>query len=137
MGIDQETYRERVLPHYLSPSNYGTLDEPSFSHTRRVATCGDELTVDVELTQTAAGPVVETIRFHGEGCALSQAAMSRFSEVALGTPLSELCSYGPNDLRSHLGYEVPPNRLDCAMLGPRTLQDGARIYRRESAPGCD
>ncbi len=56
MGLGSDMYRQQILDHYRNPRNYGELAEPTFTHVGENTSCGDEITVDVELDD--AGEVV-------------------------------------------------------------------------------
>jgi nitrogen fixation protein NifU and related proteins len=65
-------YREYILDHYKNPRNFGDLPEPDAEFDDRNPLCGDEMGVQVKLD----GDRIADLRFHGQGCAISQATAS-------------------------------------------------------------
>ena len=105
-------YQEEILDHYKHPRNKKRLENPSKTVEAANPVCGDKLGVDIVVKD---GIIVD-IGFFGEGCAISQAAMSMLSEELIGQPdskLGEICSEYVLDL---LGVPVGPSRLKCALL---------------------
>ena len=129
MVSGSDMYRQQILDHYRNPRNHGELAEPTFSHVGENTSCGDEITVDVELAED--GRTIEDVAFRGEGCAISQAAASLLTSEVRGMTLSELYDLDRDDVLELLGVEVTPMRIKCAVLAEKVLQDGARIYEGE------
>jgi len=129
MSMGSDMYRQQILDHYKNPRNYGSLEEPTFSHGGHNPSCGDELEFDVELAED--GETIETVAFEGEGCAISQASASMFSERLPGMTLSEVEAMDRDDVLEMLGVDISPMRIKCAVLAEKVVQDGAAIYRGE------
>ncbi|MFB6110474.1 MAG: iron-sulfur cluster assembly scaffold protein [Halodesulfurarchaeum sp.] len=127
MSMGSDMYRQRILDHYKNPRNYGELDAPTFSHRGHNPSCGDELVFDVKLAED--GETIETVAFHGEGCAISQAAASMLGERLPGMTLGEVESMDREDMTEMLGGDISPMRIKCAVLAEKVLQDGIDIYR--------
>jgi nitrogen fixation NifU-like protein len=75
-------YREYILDHYKNPRNFGDLPEPDAQFEDRNPLCGDEMGVQIKL----AGDRIDEIRFHGHGCAISQATASIISDELRARP---------------------------------------------------
>ena len=129
MSMGSDMYRQQILDHYKNPRNYGELDAPSFSHRGHNPSCGDEIEFDVELAED--GETIESVAFHGEGCAISQAAASMLSERLPGMTLEEVDALDRDDAVEMLGGDISPMRVKCAVLAEKVVQDGAAIYRGE------
>jgi nitrogen fixation NifU-like protein len=71
-----ELYREYILDHYKHPRNFGELEPHDAECFDRNPLCGDELGVQLKLE----GDRIADLRFHGQGCAISQASASIISE---------------------------------------------------------
>ena len=67
-----DLYRDFILEHYKHPRNFGELEPHDLSAHAVNPLCGDEMGVHI---QVADGKVAD-LRFHGHGCAISQAAAS-------------------------------------------------------------
>jgi nitrogen fixation protein NifU and related proteins len=107
-------YRENILDHYKNPRNSGHLEHPTVSAEGVNPLCGDEIAVDLRLTDDQR---IEAVRFRGQGCAISQAAMSMLSEEMEGKPATEVAALGREDVVELLGIQLSPVRLKCALLG--------------------
>ncbi len=128
MAMGSDLYREQILDHYKRPRNYGSLDDPTFTHTGENPVCGDEITIDVQLD---ADDRIEAIAFRGDGCAISQAAASLLTGELEGMSVDELYALDRDDMIDLLGVEISPMRIKCAVLAEKVAQDGARIHEGE------
>lgn len=113
-------YREHILDHYGHPRNEGMLENPDISHERDNPVCGDKVRLDIELKDGK----VEEARFSGEGCVISMAAASMFTEEIQGKTIADLKAMDDEDIFEMLGVELGPARANCAVLPLRVLQEG-------------
>jgi nitrogen fixation NifU-like protein len=111
-------YREYILDHYKNPRNYGVLDQPDAAFFDRNPLCGDELGVHVRME----GDRVADLRFHGQGCAISQAAASIISEELKGKTVEEIAALDRHFVVDELGIELSPTRLKCGLLFLKVVQ---------------
>ena len=86
-----DLYRDYILEHYKRPRNFGELEPHDLEALEHNPLCGDELGVHIRVS----GDRIEDLRFHGHGCAISQAAASIASEELKGMPLSGSASSTP------------------------------------------
>ena len=68
--------REILLDHVKSPKNKGEIDHPTISANSNNPVCGDVVKIDLQI----ANDRIEAVGTSGQGCAISQASMSIFSE---------------------------------------------------------
>ncbi|MFC7204987.1 Fe-S cluster assembly sulfur transfer protein SufU [Haloferax namakaokahaiae] len=129
MGIGSDMYRQQILDHYKNPRNHGRLSEATFSHTGENPSCGDTITMDVQLADD--GETIERVAFSGDGCAISQASASMLTQRLPGTTLSELEAMDTDDITEMLGVDISPMRIKCAVLARQVAQDGAKIFEGE------
>ena len=80
-----DLYRDYILEHYKRPRNFGELDPHDLEALEHNPLCGDELGVHIRVKDDR----IEDLRFHGHGCAISQAAASIASEELVGMTLQE------------------------------------------------
>ncbi|MBI2126174.1 MAG: SUF system NifU family Fe-S cluster assembly protein [Thaumarchaeota archaeon] len=113
-------YAENILDHYKSPRNYGKLKNPTVTYKDSNPLCGDEVVIQVELTDNK----IADIAFSGRGCAISQASTSMLTEAVKGKNIDELKKLDQDYIVSILGISIGPTRMKCALLGLRTLQKG-------------
>jgi nitrogen fixation NifU-like protein len=123
MGSDM--YRQQILDHYKNPRNYGELEDPTFSHVGENPMCGDEIRVDVDLDDAGR---IEQIAFTGDGCAISQAAASMFSQHLQGESIDDVLEMDRDDVIDLLGVDISPMRVKCAVLAEKVTQDGYEIH---------
>ena len=121
MSADDQFYREHILDHYKNPRNYGRLESPDITHEENNPLCGDVVGMDFRVSDG----VIEDIRFHGRGCAISQASASLLTERLKGMPLDEAKKINKDDVIGELGIEISPARIKCALLSLKVLKVGA------------
>jgi len=129
MSMGSDMYRQQILDHYKNPRNYGELEDPTFSHRGHNPSCGDELEFDVKLAEDEE--TIESVAFHGDGCAISQAAASLLGETLPGMTLEEVQELDRDDAIELLGGDISPMRIKCAVLAEKVVQDGSEIYLGE------
>jgi nitrogen fixation NifU-like protein len=120
-AADDQFYREYILDHYKNPRNYGRLDQPDITHEEDNPLCGDVVGMDFKVRDG----VIEDVRFHGRGCAISQASASLLTERLKGISLDDAKKIDKNDVLGELGIEISPARIKCALLSLKVLKVGA------------
>ncbi|WP_276273119.1 Fe-S cluster assembly sulfur transfer protein SufU [Haloarcula litorea] len=127
MGIGgSDMYRQQILDHYKNPRNAGSIEDPTFSHVGENPMCGDEIRMDVVLSEDEE--TIERVAFDGDGCAISQASASMLTERLQGMTVEELEALDRDDITEMLGVDISPMRVKCAVLAEKVAQDGAEIY---------
>jgi nitrogen fixation protein NifU and related proteins len=121
MAADDQFYREFILDHYKNPRNFGRIDGPDITHEEYNPLCGDLVGMDFRI----ADGVIEDVRFHGRGCAISQASASLMTERLKGMSLEEARRISKDDVLDELGIDISPARLKCALLTLKVLKVGA------------
>jgi nitrogen fixation NifU-like protein len=121
MAADDQFYREFILDHYKNPRNFGRLENADISHEEYNPLCGDLVGMDFRI----ADGVIEDVRFHGRGCAISQASASLMTERLRGLSLDEARQVSKDDVLEELGIDISPARLKCALLTLKVLKVGA------------
>jgi nitrogen fixation protein NifU and related proteins len=129
MSMGSDMYRQQILDHYKNPHNYGEMDDPTFSHVGENPLCGDTIQVDIKLADDEK--TIDAVAFKGDGCAISQASASMFSDELRGKTLSDLDAMDRDDIIDLLGVDISPVRVKCAVLAEKVAQDGASIHRGE------
>ena len=114
-------YRDYILDHYKNPRNFGTLDAPDFDHHDHNPLCGDELGVHIKVED---GKIAD-LRFHGQGCAISQASASISSEEFIGMEIGEIGDLSAEWAIDQLGIEISATRRKCALLSLKVVRGAA------------
>lgn len=140
-AMDQ-LYQQIILDHAKNPLGRGeTRDLPVEVHHVN-PTCGDEITLAVELDFATEDPVIESVRWNGQGCSISQASASVMADLVTGLKVSEAMDLSEKFLtlmnsRGHVepdedelgdavafvGVAKYPARIKCALLGWMALKD--------------
>lgn len=132
-------YQEVILDHYKNPQHKG-LRDPFQAEVHHVnPSCGDELTLRVQLS--VDGNTVEDVSYDAVGCSISQASTSVMAEEIIGKSLKEaneklaefekmITSRGQEegdediigDGVAFAGVSQYPARVKCALLGWKAFQ---------------
>jgi nitrogen fixation protein NifU and related proteins len=113
-----DLYRDYILDHYKQPRNFGELDEPDLDAHDHNPLCGDELGVHIRLDD---GKIAE-LRFHGQGCAISQAAASIASDEYVGMDVSAVGELDADWILDLLGIPISATRRKCALLNLKVMR---------------
>ena len=83
----EQMYQEVILDHYRQPLHSG-LREPFGAEVHHVnPTCGDELTLRLQLSQDEQ--TIEDVSYDAQGCSISQASTSMMADLIKGRPVAE------------------------------------------------
>ena len=121
----EELYREVVLDHYRAPRNWALLAHPTAKGHALNPVCGDEVTVEVELT----GDTVNAISAQSVGCSIAVAAGSVMTELAQGQS-ARRCRELQAQLEQVLAGSAPSGRVD------RRLRAFARVAALPARQRC-
>jgi nitrogen fixation protein NifU and related proteins len=112
-------YRDYILDHYKNPRNFGELNPHDLEALEHNPLCGDELGVHLIVDDTGT---ITDLRFHGQGCAISQASASIASEEIIGMKADEVAALGADWIIGLLGIEISPTRRKCALLSLKAMR---------------
>ncbi|NLT06168.1 MAG: iron-sulfur cluster assembly scaffold protein [Solirubrobacterales bacterium] len=115
-------YRDYILDHYKNPRNFGELDPHDREWLDHNPLCGDELGVHLVVDEDGT---ISDLRFHGQGCAISQASASIASEELIGRKIDEIGELSADWLIDLLGIEISPTRRKCALLSLKVMRGAA------------
>jgi len=136
----EELYQEVILDHSRRPRNFGELADATMRVHGDNPSCGDEIDLGVKFGVDGG---VEEIKINGHGCAISQASASMMTMKLKGKSRAiaqEMLEAfhglvtGDNDdanallgdLRLLRGVRKFPQRVKCAMLAWRALEEALR-----------
>jgi nitrogen fixation protein NifU and related proteins len=136
----EELYQEVILDHSRRPRNFGSLADAAVRVHGDNPACGDEIDLGVKF-----GPDgnLQEIKFSGHGCAISQASASMMTMKLKGKSRAAaremldafhalVAGEGDDsspilgDLRLLRGVRKFPQRVKCAMLAWRALEEALR-----------
>jgi nitrogen fixation NifU-like protein len=121
-----DIYKEIILDYYRHPRNFGKLEKFDIAAHDSNPLCGDE--IEMQLSVSGDGKI-DSIRYYGKGCAISQASASMLTELAKGKPLEWVKQLSKEDILGMLGNpELGPSRVKCALLGMKVLKSGVYGY---------
>ena len=112
-------YRDYILDHYKNPRNFGTLEPHDLEHHDVNPLCGDELGVHLLVDEDGK---IRDLRFHGQGCAISQASASIASEELIGMRAEDVSALGADWVIDLLGIDISPTRRKCALLSLKVMR---------------
>ncbi|HEX2071623.1 MAG TPA: iron-sulfur cluster assembly scaffold protein [Thermoleophilaceae bacterium] len=112
-------YRDYILDHYKNPRNFGELEPHDREWHDHNPLCGDEL--GVHLIVDESGTIAD-LRFHGQGCAISQASASIAGEELIGMKADDVAALGADWVIDLLGIEISPTRRKCALLSLKVMR---------------
>jgi len=133
-------YQQLILEHYRNPRNKAELEEKSVEIHMANPVCGDEIRLQLRIED---GRIAEA-KFVGQGCSISQAAVSMMTTLLQGRELDEAdrlakrfteMMHGDEeaakdkelgDLRALKGVSKFPVRIKCALLGFDALQEAIK-----------
>ena len=113
-----ELYRDYILDHYKNPKNFGEITEPDLEFHDKNPLCGDEM----ELQLVVEDGKIADLKWHGQGCAISQAAASIASEELIGMPVDEAAQLDADWMLEHMGIQISATRRKCALLNLKVLR---------------
>jgi nitrogen fixation NifU-like protein len=138
-------YQQLILDHYRKPRNKGELPEKTVEIHMANPVCGDEIRLQLRVEDDK---IVEA-KHVGQGCSISQAAVSMMTHLIKGKELSEAegmarkftdMMHGDEevardrsmgDLRALQGVSKFPVRIKCALLAFDALQEAIKKTRGE------
>lgn len=140
-------YQQLILEHHKHPRNRGEVDGATADAHVRNPTCGDE----VRLQLRVSDGVVDAVGFTGRGCSISQASVSMMTQQIAGAPVADALELAHRftrlmhgdadvardrslgDLRALAGVAKFPVRIRCALLA----FDALKAALKEEAPTPD
>src|SRR5262249_7478916 len=120
-------YSEILLDHFRNPRNYGSLSSADVVYEEFNPLCGDRIRIELMINDNR----VAAARCVGDGCAISIAAASLLTELALGAEFSRVETQDfASLLISSLKSDIKPSRIKCATLPLEALRSCIRLYKQ-------
>lgn len=133
-------YQQLILEHYRNPRNKAELEEKTVEIHMANPVCGDEIRLQLRIE----GDEIAEAKFVGQGCSISQAAVSMMTTLLQGRKIDEANALAARftdmmhgdeeaskdrslgDLRALKGVSKFPVRIKCALLGFDALQEALK-----------
>jgi nitrogen fixation NifU-like protein len=147
--MSETLYQEIILDHYRNPHHKGLRDPYDVEVHHVNPTCGDEVTLRVQVT----GGQVSDVSYDGQGCSISQASTSVMTDLVIGQSVDEamvkadaflalMQSRGAlepdedvlEDGIAFAGVSRYPARVKCALLGWMAWKDATAQAVATSGP---
>jgi len=122
-----DLYTETILDHYQNPHHVGELIDHSVRVIEHNPVCGDKIQLDLIVKNGA----VSDLAFVGDGCAISQAAMSLLTDEVKGKKISVLKKMLPAKVYDLLHVPISPGRVKCALLGYVALENALKSVKKK------
>lgn len=123
MSDTDPLYREIILEHWQNPQNYGVIENADIDAEGTNPICGDK----IRITAKIKDGTITDIAFTGEGCAISQASASLFTEFLKDQPLKAIRKMDQREALSLLSITLAPARLKCGLLPYATLYKKLKV----------
>jgi len=137
-----DMYREIILDHYKSPRGKNPLEKKDISSDGMNPSCGDEITVDIQMENQ----VFKDVHVSCRGCAISTASGSILADITKGKTFEEVQVIAEavkkmlkgesenipgdhEDLDALRGVRQFPVRIKCALLAWVTLVEGMKNFK--------
>ncbi len=122
-----DLYAENILDHYRHPRHKQTMAKSTVCHEEKNLSCGDTLTIMLHIDQNQ----INNISWQGDGCAISQAAMSILADELQSKSLSDLDALSAKNIHDLLGIPIGNRRVKCALLCLHALKNALHTFRKE------
>jgi len=140
-------YQQLILEHYRNPRNKAELEEKTVEIHMANPVCGDEIRLQLRIE----GDEIAEAKFIGQGCSISQAAISMMTTRLQGAKIEDATALARRftemmhgdedaskdrtlgDLRALQGVSKFPVRIKCALLGFDALQEALKADGEERA----
>jgi nitrogen fixation NifU-like protein len=140
-------YQQLILEHYRNPRNKADLPDRTVEVHMANPVCGDEIRLQLRVEEDR----IAEAKFVGQGCSISQAAVSMMTTLLRGRSLSEADALASRftqmmhgspeaardpamgDLRALQGVSKFPVRIKCALLGFDALLEALRRTAAQEA----
>jgi len=140
-------YQQLILEHYRNPRNKAELEDKTVEIHMANPVCGDEIRLQLRIEDDH----IAEAKIVGQGCSISQAAISMMTAKIQGTSLSDAEALAERftalmhgdtdvakdkrlgDLRALQGVSKFPVRIKCALIGFDALQEALKKHASEGA----
>ena len=116
-------FSDKVLEHFMTPRNSGSMVDADSIGTAGDPACGDSLTLYIKVKDN----IIEDISFMVFGCVAAIATSSMTTELAKGKSLDEAYKITDQDIADALDG-LPEHKIHCSVLGATALKNAIDNY---------
>ncbi|QDE69995.1 Fe-S cluster assembly scaffold IscU [Myxococcus xanthus] len=124
-------YSDKVIEHYESPRNVGTLDkeDPNVG-TGLVGApaCGDVMRLQLKISEDG---LIEDARFKTFGCGSAIASSSLVTEWVKGKTVDQAMTISNKDVARELS--LPPVKIHCSVLAEDAIKAAIEDFKKKRA----
>lgn len=124
-------YSDKVLDHFTTPRNVGTLDKTK----KNVGTglvgapeCGDVMRLQIEVDEATG--IIRDAKFKTFGCGSAIASSSLATEWIIGKSVDEAATIDNMEIVEELA--LPPVKIHCSVLAEDAIKSAIEDYRRKN-----
>jgi len=118
-----ESFSDKVIDHFMSPRNCGSIADANGEGSFGDPGCGDYLTIQIKVRDNQ----IEDIKFLVFGCTAAVASSSMTTVLAKGKTLDEALQITDKDIADALDG-LPEQKLHCSVLGASALKNAIEDY---------
>lgn len=122
--MNSEIYQEQIIERYKNPVNFGTVRDADVLVKDYNPSCGDVIEIQLKFEKEK---IIE-IKFQGHGCAINTSSTDILIDIVKNKDTEFVRNLMKEDFLKHLGIELSPLRLKCALLGLKVLKTGVYTY---------
>jgi len=122
-------YSDKVVDHYESPRNVGSMDKADASvGTGMVGApaCGDVMRLQIKVNDAG---IIEDAKFKTYGCGSAIASSSLITEWVKGKSLDDALAIKNSEIAEEL--ELPPVKIHCSILAEDAVKAAVADYRKK------
>jgi len=117
------SFSDKVIEHFMSPRNVGTMPDADGIGTCGDPACGDSLTIYIKVKDH----IISDISFLVFGCVAAIASSSMTTELVKGKSLEEAVKLTAADIADALDG-LPENKIHCSVLGADAVKNAVENY---------
>lgn len=117
-------YSDKVIDHFMSPRNVGSINNPDGEGQAGDPACGDSLTIYIKVENQ----IIKEIKFLVFGCVAAVATSSMTTVLVKGKSVDEALKLTEQDITDALDG-LPDYKLHCSVLGAEALRNAIHDYK--------
>ena len=117
----------KIIEHFKNPKNYGKLENPDLEGSYGNEICGDYIKIFLKIENNK----IKDIKFEGEGCSVSIASASIFTEKLRNKNLDYAKNLKEEDYLNEEFPDLNRSRKYCASICVKALKKSLENYKKD------